>query len=145
MAGDNDAGAVLVESRILLDIVDEEVKSQLPVHSLIDKNRVLLDKRDQMLVEDLKQHGSRVLPALVFLNRVLKAVSKRKIAVDGPIVHVSMLSFGDLLEGHRGIRRQCRKVISRYLLYLTERLCFVCLRIRHLDNPVFLELREEEV
>ena len=106
MAGDDDAGTVLVEPRILLDIVDEEVKSQLPVHGLIDKNCVLLDKRDQMLVEDLEQHGGRVLPALIFLNRVLEAVCKRKIAVDGPIVHVSVLSFGDLLEGHRGIRSQ---------------------------------------
>lgn len=105
MAGDNDAGAILIESRILLDIVDEQVKSQIPMHGLIDKNRILLDKRDQMLVEDLKQHGSRVLPVLVFLNRVLKAVSKRKIAVNGSSVHILVLSFGyllHLLKGHRG-------------------------------------------
>ena len=106
MAGDNDAGTVLIESCILLDIVYEEVKSQLAVHFLIDKDCILLDERDQMLVEDLEQHGGWVLPALIFLNRVLEAVCKRKIAVDGPIVHVSVLSFGDLLEGHRGIRGQ---------------------------------------
>ena len=98
LASYHDARAVFDEPGVPLDVVDQHIECQLPVHGLIDQDCILLDQGNQVLIEHLKQHSGRIAPILVLLDRMLKAVHKGQFAIRCPIMHILLLGLTDLLE-----------------------------------------------